>query len=150
MPYRWKISAFDGLSPRELHAILALRQDVFIIEQRCLYPDADAKDLLSHHLFSLADSGGCVACLRIIPPGVSYREVSIGRVATAEHERGTGLGQELMRRGMEEVISIYGNVAVRISAQSYLLNFYRSFGFLPEGSEYLEDGIPHTQMLFEP
>ena len=150
MQLQWVERAFDQLSPAELYAILRLRQEVFILEQTCLYLDTDGKDSKSHHVFALNNDGLCMACLRIPAPGVSYREVSIGRVATHSRVRGTGIGMELMRRGMAEAERLYGKVPVRISAQSYLLRFYSSFGFSPVGEEYLEDDIPHTEMLYTP
>ncbi|MFN8698718.1 MAG: GNAT family N-acetyltransferase [Flavobacteriales bacterium] len=150
MQLQWVERAFDQLSPAELYAILRLREEVFIVEQTCIYLDADGKDEKSHHVFALNHDGLCMACLRIPAPGVSYREVSIGRVATHSLVRGTGTGLELMRRGMAQVERLYGKVTVRISAQSYLLRFYSSFGFSPVGEEYLEDDIPHTEMLYIP
>lgn len=150
MHLNWHLKAFAQLSADELYAILTLRQEVFVVEQNCVYLDTDGKDKKSHHVFSLNKQGLCSACLRIVSPGVSYAEVSIGRVASHESHRGTGHGRELMREGMRAVQTVYGPVPVRISAQSYLLRFYESFGFVQVGEPYMEDEIPHIQMLYTP
>ncbi|MFN9800203.1 MAG: GNAT family N-acetyltransferase, partial [Bacteroidota bacterium] len=146
----WTFRSFEAFRPAELHAVLRLRQEVFIIEQQCIYLDADAKDLQSHHLFALDQTGRCQACLRIPAPGVSYDEPSIGRVATHPDVRRLGLGRELMQRGISAVRELYGHSPIRISAQCYLQVFYESFGFLALGHEYPEDGIPHIEMLYTP
>ena len=88
-----------------------------------------------------------IAYLRIVAPDISYQEVSLGRIVTDINERGTGLGVELMKTGLQFTESIYGKVDVRISAQTYLVSFYEKFNFLSTGNEYLEDNIPHTEML---
>jgi ElaA protein len=139
---RWYDRPFEQLSPRELYAILALRSRVFVVEQRCLYLDADGVDLVSRHLW--AEQGeAIVAYLRIVPAGVKFPEVSLGRVITAAEVRGTGLGRELMRRGIEAT----GHAAIRIAAQAHLERFYGGLGFSPVGAVYLEDDIPHQDMI---
>lgn len=150
MQINWELKTFDCLSVAELYAVMKLRQTVFVVEQNCAYLDADGKDLLSHHLFARTTKGDCVACMRIVAPGISYPEMSIGRVATRKDLRGTGLGRELMRRGMEAAVAIYGSGSIRISAQTYLIRFYESFGFAQLGHEYIEDDIPHIEMLWTP
>jgi len=134
------------MSAAQLHGLLALRADVFVVEQNCPYLDPDSKDRVSHHLWAEDSSGTVVAVARVVPPGVSYPEPSIGRVATALSERGTGLGRELMRRAIAHTEDLYPGCDLVISAQTYLLRFYRELGFRPEGAEYDEDGIPHIQM----
>ena len=117
-----------------------------MLEQECLYLDADGKDRKSFHLMGF-EGDELVAYARIVEPGVSYAEVSIGRILTTKIARGTGAGIELMEEGLREIESRYGKVPVRISAQTYLLKFYQKFGFESTGKEYLEDEIPHTEML---
>jgi len=132
----------------ELHAVYRLRQEVFVVEQGCPYLDADDKDPECHHLFASAPQGGCLACLRLVPPGLSYAEASLGRVATHLSVRGQGLGYEVMRRGLNAAMELFGSTSVRISAQCYLMRFYESFGFKIVGDMYLEDEIPHIEMVW--
>ena len=143
----WKVVAFDDMSARELHDCLALRAAVFVVEQNCPYQDPEEKDLKSWHILGYADDA-LVATARIVAPGVSYPEVSIGRLATATSHRGTGAGRELMRVCLDTIVDRYGDVPIRISAQSYLQRFYESFRFQRTTKpEYLEDDIPHVEML---
>jgi ElaA protein len=145
---RWQCKAFDDLSPKELHRMLGLRCAVFIIEQNCPYLDPDHKDEKGLHVTGwIGDE--VVATARILPAGVSYEEVSIGRVATAASVRRTGAGKMLMSKTMDYIRDAFGNVPVRISAQSYLQKFYEGYGFIrTEKAEYLEDDIPHVEMIF--
>lgn len=150
MAIQWMLRSWDELSKEELYEIIALRLRVFVVEQNCPYQDVDGKDRKSWHLFALNEQGECMTYLRILAPGVSYNEWSIGRVATDARVRGTGLGKELMQRAMAWLKSQQGHPSVRISAQSYLLRFYESFGFFATGNSYLEDGIPHDEMRYDP
>ena len=144
---KWECKHFRELSAKELHAILALRCEVFIIEQNCPYLDPDHKDLHSFHVMGRAGEK-LVAVSRIVEPGISYKEVSIGRVATSPAVRRTGTGKILMTKTMEYIRQHFGNVPVRISAQSYLQKYYEGYGFKrTEKEEYLEDDIPHVEML---
>jgi ElaA protein len=129
-----------------MYTVLCVRQEVFVLEQECFYLDADGKDRESLHLMGF-DGDELVAYARIVAPGVSYKEVSMGRILTTKNARGTGAGIELMEVGLAKIESEYGQVPVRISAQTYLLKFYEKFGFRSTGKEYLEDQIPHTEML---
>jgi len=147
MKINWKLKPFAKLSLQELYDIMVLRQAVFIVEQDCPYMDADGKDQKSHHFMGYDDKLGLVAYTRIVEPGVSYKEVAIGRVISSEKVRGKGVGIQLMELSIKQVNDLYGNVPIRIGAQCYLERFYRSFGFEPTGYEYLEDGIPHMEML---
>jgi len=140
----WQHRSFGELTARDLYAIMALRAQVFVVEQRCAYQDADGVDLVSRHLWAQQGDGQVVACLRIVPAGVKFAETSIGRVVTAASVRGTGLGRELMRRG----IAAAGEGApIRIGAQAYLERFYGELGFARVSDVYDEDGIPHIEML---
>lgn len=132
---------------REFHDIIALRIEVFVIEQNCPYQELDGKDIKAYHLIGRNGKGDLTATLRILPAGVSYPEVSIGRVVTHQMARGTGLGHEIMKDAHRFVLEEFGKVPVKLSAQSHLIDFYKQHGYLETGKEYLEDGIPHSEML---
>jgi len=143
----WQCKQFRDLSAGELHAVLALRAAVFVVEQKCPYQDPDYKDEYSMHVMGWLN-GELVAVSRILPQGVSYDEVSIGRVATSSTVRGSGAGMILMEKTMQYIKDHFGNVPVRISAQSYLRKYYEKFGFFrSEKEEYMEDDIPHLDMI---
>ena len=146
MDIEWRFKSFEGLTKTELHEMMILRQQVFVVEQDCPYQDADEKDKDSHHLIGYIN-GVLVAYLRLVKPGISYVEMSFGRIVTAQSHRGTGLGVALMKEGIKQSITLYGTSKNRISAQSHLLPFYQRFGCESTGKEYLEDDIPHTEML---
>lgn len=146
----WQCKLFRDLSAGEMHSILALRAAVFVVEQKCPYQDPDYKDEYSLHVMGW-QNGELIAVARILPQGVSYDEVSIGRVATAQSVRGTGAGMVLMDKVMMYIKETFGDVPVRISAQSYLKKYYEKFGFRrSEKKEYLEDDIPHVDMIYVP
>ena len=146
LDWRWK--RFDALSPRELQYILRARQDVFGLEQNCVYLDIDGCDEDAFHLAAWSDERAVpLAYARWLDPGVKYAEPSIGRVITTGAARGTGLGRELMRRVLDAGALAHPGQGVRISAQSRLERFYSGFGFAVVGERYIEDGIPHTEML---
>lgn len=138
---------FDQLTPYELYDIMALRQEVFVVEQNCPYLDADGKDLHSWHLMGRDAYGKLICYTRLLPEGLSYDGyVSIGRVVSSPAARGTGAGKILIRRSIDMCRHLFGNQPIKIGAQTYLLKFYTRFGFQSTGEEYLEDGIPHTKM----
>lgn len=147
---RWRWCAFDALSPQELQNIYMARQLVFTIEQQCIYLDADDADAHSWHLAGWAPDGQLHAYARIVDPGIKYAEASIGRVITTAVARGNGTGRRLMTRALAKAASAYPGIGVRISAQSRLEAFYGSLGFVIVGDRYLEDGIPHTEMVLLP
>jgi len=139
---------FEQLRVQELYEIMALRQEVFIVEQNCPYMDADGKDQQAWHLMGRDATGRLIAYTRLLPQGVSYPEyASIGRVVSSPSVRGTGAGKALMVKSIEMMRHLFGPGPIKIGAQSYLLQFYSSFGFRSTGEEYLEDGIPHTKMI---
>jgi ElaA protein len=142
----WQLRAFDELSTRELYALIAAREAVFIVEQHCAYLDADGLDLDAKHLLGW-DGDSIAAYLRVLPPGTKYSEAAIGRVLTVKTHRGTGIGQIAMQRAIEFVDATFPNSGVRISAQAHLERFYSGFGFVRVSDTYLEDGIPHIEML---
>jgi ElaA protein len=140
----WQLKPFDALTSGELYSLLALRSDVFVVEQNCVYLDTDGLDSVALHLW-LPGTPHALAVARLLPPGSCYAEASIGRVATAGRVRRTGLGRALFQRALDEVAQRWPG-PVRIMAQSYLTKFYAEFGFLIQGDEFLEDGIPHFYM----
>jgi ElaA protein len=142
----WSLKKFEELSSLELYEILRLRSEVFVVEQNCVFLDMDDKDQFSLHLQGRID-GKLAAGVRILPPGLSYDEPSIGRVVSSPLFRRKGVGIELMKTAIKETISLYGDVAIKIGAQLYLKNFYESFGFLQCSETYLEDDIPHIKMI---
>lgn len=150
MAMQWQWCTFDKLTAEQLYEILRIRQEVFAVEQDCVYQDADGKDQHAWHLACWqADSDQpCLqAYLRVVFPGKKYPEPSIGRVLTCESARGSGLGRELMRRAIEMMQRELPQAPIRISAQLYLKKFYEEFGFEQTSEPYDEDGIPHIEML---
>jgi len=142
----WTYKHFTELTTNELYDILWLRSRVFVVEQNCVYLDVDYKDQKSYHLMGTID-GKLVAYVRILPPGLSFEEASIGRVLTNPDFRGNGHGIELMKLAINKTLEQYNVKAIRIGAQCYLNNFYQNLGFENSGEEFLEDGIPHIEMV---
>jgi len=146
----WQCSPFDELSTKVLYAILRARQVVFVVEQNCPFLDADDVDQHCLHLLGWQVQGSnnaLVAYARLVPPGVKYAEPSIGRVITSPEFRGQGLGKELMLRAVQAMDEVYPGLAIRIGAQQYLESFYSGFGFVTVSPTYIEDGIPHVEMV---
>lgn len=146
MLYQHVVKHFNNLAPAELYAILRLRSEVFVVEQQCIFQDADNKDLYCHHLM-VYENNTLVAYARLVPPGLSYDEMSIGRVVTSKLVRGKGAGKYLMRHAVEWCRKLFGNGPIRIGAQHYLRKFYTEIGFTATGEIYDEDGIDHIQMI---
>lgn len=144
----WHLKPFDALTTKELYAILYERTNVFVVEQNCPYLEVDGKDEASYHLFKEED-GVIVAYLRILPPGVSYEQASLGRVLVKQTYRGQGIAQQLVQKGIDFVHTSLGEKTIKIQAQAYLRDFYGSFGFEAISDVYLEDDIPHIDMLLE-
>jgi len=142
----FKILPFNDLSNNELYDLLKLRTDVFVVEQNCPYPELDQKDKLAYHYIGLINNE-IVATSRILPQHISYPELSIGRVATQINHRGKDLGKRMMHHILDFMDSEWNGVNIKISAQSHLEKFYSEFGFEATGKKYLEDGIPHIEML---
>lgn len=142
----WYCKPFDELTSRELYGLLQLRAAVFVVEQASIYQDVDGKDLNALHVMG-ADNGRLIAYTRLLPPGISYKEPSIGRVVVASSHRAYGLGRELMKRSIEASYRHFGKNTIRISAQLYLKKFYGSLGFDTVSDVYDEDGIPHIEMI---
>ena len=145
MTPRWLNTPFRALDAAELYALLQLRQSVFVVEQNCPYPDLDGLDQQGWHMRCLR--GDVVqAYQRCLPPGVAYAESSLGRIVVNPDVRGTGLGRELVQRGIDFNRQQWPQTDIYIGAQAYLLGFYSSLGFVSEGEPYLEDGILHIHM----
>jgi len=142
----WSLKKFDDLTPQELYVILQLRNEVFVVEQQCIFQDADGKDPLCFHIMGM-DGATLAAYTRLVPPGISYTEPAIGRVVTAAPARSRGLGRELMKYSIDQCHALFGARDIRIGAQVYLQKFYTSLGFRPIGEIYLEDGIQHVEMI---
>jgi ElaA protein len=149
MSIRWQWCRLDELTIQQVYAIFAARETVFVVEQACAYQELDGLDEGAQHLVAwIGDE--VAAYLRVLAPDVRFAEPSIGRVLTNAGFRRHGLGRELLVRGLEKVDATYAGQAVRISAQTHLETFYGAFGFVPVSETYLEDGIPHVEMLRQP
>jgi len=146
MQVKWIIKAFNELDLHELYALLQLRARVFAVEQNCVYQDLDDKDQKAIHLMGYAE-GQMVAYSRLLPKGISYDDVSIGRVVTDTSFRRYGIGKELMLVSLDACQSYFGPGPIRISAQLYLKAFYEGFAFLAVTEPYIEDNILHIEML---
>ena len=150
MNLNFQCKHFSELSVVEFHDIISVRLKTFVVEQNCVYQDLDGKDKKCYHLICRDGMGNIVATARILPPGISYGEVSIGRVVLKEELRGNGQGHELMNKCMAFCEKEFGRVPVRISAQKHLERFYNGHLFFSTGKDYEEDGIPHVEMLYTP
>lgn len=146
---QWSLLHFEELTNTGLYEILRLRSNVFVVEQDCVYLDADGKDLRCFHLMGREGDKLC-AYARIVPPGVSYAEPSIGRILTSLESRKQKFGKELLNKSIEETEKLYPGQAIRIGAQTYLIKFYNAFGFVESGGPYDEDGIEHIEMVRDP
>jgi ElaA protein len=149
MSISWKLKSFEELSNVELYNILRLRAEVFIVEQNCPYLDMDGKDQLSFHLMGMNDKQELVAYARLLPAGLAFKEVSIGRVLSSSAARGSGAGMELMQTAIQYIHKEFGEVPIHIGAQLYLKKFYERLGFVQVSEMYLEDDIEHIEMLRE-
>jgi ElaA protein len=149
----WQWASFEALSTRDLYELLALRERVFLVEQNIICIDADGKDYKCWHLNAWEGTDPStrklVAHLRVLPPGLKYEEAAIGRVVVDQSARGTGLGRTLMEEGIRrvETLAARSPSPIRISAQAHLEKFYMSLGFKTVRGPYIEDSIPHIEML---
>jgi ElaA protein len=145
---RWSCLPFSELAAELLYEALALRQSVFVVEQRCAYLDADGKDARALHLFGREGDGPLLAYARLFLPGAldDSGDAVIGRVVSAQSARRTGAGKALMREAIRELGERAPGVRIRIGAQLYLLRFYQELGFVRVGDVYDEDGIDHVVM----
>ena len=139
------VSGLDELSPRDLYDMLKLRVDVFVVEQKCPYPELDGKDLDALHL-RLLSGKELVGSAQIRKPAKTDPAARIGRVVVAPEHRGKKLGDRLMVEAIAQCERLYPESPIKLSAQSHLKRFYESFGFVPVSEEYIEDEIPHVDM----
>ena len=145
----WKCKYFSDLSNWELYKILQLRNEIFVVEQNCVYQDCDGKDLKAYHYMGWQNDE-LVAYSRLFEKGIIYTDAaSIGRVITAQSIRRQNAGRQLMHHSINEIYRLFGIVPIRVEAQFYLKNFYQSFGFVQTGEVYLEDGIEHISMSLQ-
>lgn len=145
--YQFTVKAFKDLSVDDLYEILQLRETIFIIEQNCIYQDIDELDKKCFHLFTIdKNAQKIIAYARLVPASLKFDVPSIGRVICDKNYRGKGLGKSLMNKAIEESRQLFKINAIKISAQTYLLNFYSSLGFKPISEHYDEDGIEHVDM----
>jgi ElaA protein len=138
---------FSDFTPQHLYAVLKLRQDVFIIEQNCIYPDIDGLDEMSSHLLGFYEDQ-LIAYSRIVPAGYKFDEISVGRIVVNSRFRSHGYGKKLIEESLD-IVRKLGEEKVRIEAQAHLQNYYENLGFRKTGTPYDVDGIPHIQMLIE-
>ncbi|WP_028866215.1 GNAT family N-acetyltransferase [Psychromonas aquimarina] len=143
----WQLLPFNKLSTSQLYELIKLRIDVFVVEQTCPYPELDGKDTLDgvQHLLGF-NNGELIACARLLPAGISYDNVSIGRVATKQTARANGLGHQLLSQALQQCELLWPGQSIDIGAQQYLTRFYQSHGFKAVSEMYLEDNIPHIDM----
>lgn len=150
MHIHYQCLAYDDLSKDQLYSLLALRQEVFVVEQHCPYLDADGNDQAAYHILGITEAGKLATYARLLPQGVSYPDyAAIGRVITAPFARGKGLGKPLMQEATTHVHQLWGPVPLKLSAQAHLQHYYRSVGFQAVEDMYLEDGIPHIGMVYQ-
>ncbi len=143
----WMLKSFDELNVHELYKILKLRNEIFVLEQDCVYLDTDDKDQTSEHLFYTEKDGSVTACCRLLPPGLLFREAAIGRVVVSQKRRGNGLAREMMELAVERIEQRWPDAGIHISGQLYLEKFYQSCGFSTISDIYMEDGIKHVAMV---
>ncbi|WP_096187107.1 GNAT family N-acetyltransferase [Evansella halocellulosilytica] len=144
----WKIKFFDELTTTELYNILKERVQIFIVEQQCPYPEIDDNDQVAYHIFNEKD-GEVAAYARVLPKGTTYDEAAIGRVIVKKEYRGHGLGNELMEQAMNLLTNRLDETEIKLSAQDYIKHYYAAFGFKQVSDVYLEDDIPHVDMLYK-
>ena len=138
--------SFEELNKEELYQLLALRAEVFVVEQECAYQDVDGKDLKALHVLGKLGNK-LIGYARIFPPGAYFEEASMGRIVIQKDHRSYGLGKEIVLAAQQSVFDYFKTQKIRLSAQSYLQEFYKELGYHSSGEEYLEDGIPHIAML---
>ena len=145
---QWQCCQFQELENYQVYELIKLRVDIFVVEQHCPYPELDNKDTHqeTRHICVYRDSK-LVAYARLLPAGLNYSEVSIGRFAVEITERRKGIGSNLMRYCLSEIERLWPDNEIRVGAQTYLKEFYEKFGFIKVSDEYLEDNIPHVEML---
>lgn len=150
-PLQWRCLPFAALSADTLYRLLRLRSEVFVVEQNCVFLDMDGLDAQCLHVLGeVVDADGTPhlhASTRLVPPGLAFAEASIGRVVTAPAARGGGIGHALMNESVRLLERLWGPQPIRIGAQAHLEAFYNRHGFVSDNKPYVEDGIPHIEMI---
>ncbi len=144
---QWILKKYKELTLDEFHDILQLRIDVFVVEQNCPYPELDNKDKMAFHFYCTDKNDKIIAYTRFFKPGDYYKEAAFGRVVVHQDFRNQKLGYELVEQTISKMKQLFGDIPIKIGAQTYLNKFYTSFGFQQVGEEYIEDGIPHIYMV---
>lgn len=149
---KWEIKKFDDLNAKAIHDLYQLRSQVFVVEQSCVYLDQDGKDLDAQHVLAYNEENKLVAYGRIMFPKHANEAIHFGRIVVHPDFRGQGLAKELVHRILKCIDSDYNHhkKSVEISAQYYLVDFYKKFNLNLSGEKYDEDGIPHIKMIREP
>ncbi|MBE9607986.1 GNAT family N-acetyltransferase [Chitinilyticum piscinae] len=146
---KWHWHTLDTIPSRVLFDYLRLRSDIFVVEQTCIFSDMDEYDEAAWHLVGLDEAGRVQAGLRLLAPGVKYTSPSLGRIVLAAPLRGAGLADTLLQEGLRQSEVLYPGCGNRIGAQARLQRFYERQGYVRDGDEYDEDGIPHIEMQFD-
>jgi ElaA protein len=146
---QWDIKAFQELKLGQLFDVLKLRVDVFVVEQECAYRELDEYDRHpgTRHLSGRNELGELIAYSRILSPGLRYPEVNIGRFVVRADSRKQRIGHQMLQAALKEIFRCWAQPSIRISAQDYLQDFYAQYGFIRLSAVYLEDGIPHVEMV---
>ncbi|MFD1038320.1 GNAT family N-acetyltransferase [Virgibacillus byunsanensis] len=144
----WYIKSFQELTNNDLYELMKARVDVFVVEQECPYPELDNYDQEAIHYF-LKINNEMAAIVRILPADTKYQEVSIGRVMVKEKYRGNGYAQQIMKKAIEYVVNVWDESIIKLQAQEHLKDFYGSFGFKQISPSYMDDGIPHIDMVWK-
>lgn len=147
----WTLATIEKYSAFEILTMMTYRQQIFVVDQHCVYLDTDDKDREAIHLVCWQDETKTkiLAYSRLLAPGVRFKEASIGRISTAMSTRGKGLGKDLVARSIDEISKLWPDSNIRISGQEYLQEFYEDFGFVVSSKPYEEDGIPHLEMFLD-
>jgi len=140
------IKTFQEINTKELYAILQLRSEVFVVEQKCVYQDIDGNDEKALHVIGI-EKNKIVAYTRCFKSGDYFDQASIGRVVVRKDQRGKGFAHQIMERSIKAITDVFNSKTMKVSAQTYLKDFYETHGFFQKGGEYLEDGIPHIAMI---
>ena len=148
---QWETKTFHQLSTDQLFDFLKLRMDVFVVEQQCAYRELDDHDRHeeTRHLSGHNESSQLIAYARLLPPGLRFPEVNLGRFVVKAELRKKGIGHQLLQTALKEISGYWPKISIRISAQDYLQTFYEQYGFIRISDVYLEDGIPHVEMVKE-
>lgn len=145
--YKLNIKHFSELTVPELYEILKVRVNVFVVEQNCPYSELDDKDLNAYHLWLSDEKDEIKAYLRVLDKGVSFSEAAIGRVLSLERRK--GLASRLMKAGIKTAYEKFEADEIKLEAQVYAKALYEKLGFEVTSDEFLEDGIPHVEMLLK-